>query len=179
MNKTLEFGAGSSIGNDTVFASPREWVWAKEGVGLTAVYDRKGYPTRNDLFFAVGWQVKTHRSAALGSTEPNSIIHLWVDSPRHEDNPTLNAVKQELVKALMNSGLHRMMQSKGYACDESHLRRTILLMQASRTTTVYKVKLTYSFPSLEEAITRVHADLGESVDETLQRFKTQLDALFA
>ena len=50
MSKTLEFGAGSSIGNDTVFASPREWVWAKEGPGLSAVYDRQGYPKRNDLW---------------------------------------------------------------------------------------------------------------------------------
>lgn len=108
------------------------------------------------------------------------LVRLWVDSPRYEDNPQLNDLKSELVTALMNSKLRDVMQSKGYGCDEFHLRRSNAKMQKTRTTTVFKVLTgeAHNWSSLEDAIRAVHADLGDAVNEVLRPFEKRLRQMF-
>jgi hypothetical protein len=176
----LEFRRGSSLGNDTVYASPQAWVRAAQGTGISAVYDDKGYPTRNDLFFAIGWLVRTSRDATRVDVAFGHRVDLWVDSSRAEDNPALNGVKREFVKALMGSELHRLIQDNGYQCDEDRLRRSDLQMQLTRTTTVFKIWLpdTVVGASPERNIETVHDSLGHSVSQVLSRFETRLNEHF-
>ena len=81
----LEFATGSSVGNDSVYASPRGWAWAKNGGGISAVYDQKGYPKQHEFFFALGWQVKTPpRMSSVTSTGDWRVAHAegWAQGSR-------------------------------------------------------------------------------------------------
>jgi hypothetical protein len=57
MINKVKFGYGSSLGNDSVYGAPSEWVWVRNGAGVSAAYDEKGYAKQRD-FFSVLWQVK-------------------------------------------------------------------------------------------------------------------------
>lgn len=173
----LEFANASMKANDSVFAAPREWVWAKSGFGVEAVY-KKGYPKLRDFHFAVGWEVYYPKHTPPDPADTNWAVSLFVDCPREEDNATLSALKRQLVDAFLQSDVRRIMQSKGYGCDERFLRRSDLQMRASRTTTVFKVvRGRHHWPSPEHAISIVHADLGATVNEVLQPFAPRLTAL--
>lgn len=179
MADILEFGSGSSLGNDSMYAAPRNWVWSRAGRGISVAYDNKGYP-RYPKVFGVGWQVNTPKHVLPGTHEFDSIVRLWVDSPRYEDNPPLNDLKCELVNALMHSELRGVMWAKGYRCDESSLRRTDEGMQKTKTTTVFKIiPRDHRWASPEEPIKMVHADLGQAVNEVLQAFTQRLETVFA
>jgi hypothetical protein len=175
----LDFARTIMRDTQCVWGAPRDWVWSKDGFGVAAPYDKRGYPKRPDFYFAVLWEIRTSTDAPTGVFRRT--VFLEVDCPVYDHNATLNTVKRQLVCALMDSDLRAVMLRKGYGCDQSSLRRSDARMQHSRTTAVYKVipGSNHNWPSPEEAIQRVHADLGESVDKTLHRFKNQLNAHFA
>ena len=180
MNEELEFGLGSSKGNDSAYAAPKAWVWAAEGSGISAVYDSKGYPLRPTPFFAVGWQVIAPREPARQSAESERIVRLWVDSPREEDSAELNALKREFVKAMMESDLRQAIRAHGFICDEAHLWRSDATMRRTRTTTIFKIELsqTEGSGSREESIKTVHAALAPLVHQVLSRFSDRLEGQF-
>jgi len=62
MSNSLDFGCGSSTGNDSVFGALRHWVRSKNGVGVEATYNR-GRPRKavEDFFFSVVWQIEVER----------------------------------------------------------------------------------------------------------------------
>src|SRR5437016_1198549 len=87
MSESLEFGKGSSKGNDSVYGAPRKWVRTKNGTGVEATYHR-GWPKEPDSFFAVLWQIEVERGQA-NKSESARTVRLQVCSSRYDKNPCL------------------------------------------------------------------------------------------
>ena len=177
MESTLEFARGSGY-TDNLYAAPREWVWGPQGHGISNAYDAEGKQKRIDLVFGVGWQVLIPKNTTRLDIGSDRRVFLWVDSPRDEDNGTLNALKRELVNDLMHSALHSVIQASGYQRDEKSLRRSDSQMRLHRTTSVFKIIPDTGSASPERNIATVHARLAPSVNQVLSPFRTRLNEHF-
>ncbi len=177
----LEFGTTDMKGNNGIFGQPPEWLWSMKGSAVSSVYDEKGYPRQPDCFFGVGWLVIFPKHPLAVTTESDFVVRLGVESPRHDFNATLNALKGEIVRAFMKSDFNRLILAKGYACDERYLRRTDLAIRDSRNTTVFKIAPghQHNWSSPEEAIGSVHGDLGKGANDVLLPFARRLNEYFS
>jgi len=82
MSQSLEFGDGSSTGNDSVFGAPSHWVRSKNGIGVKATYNR-GRAQRDveDAFFSIVWQIKIERDQAKNPKWANRQSASGITSP--------------------------------------------------------------------------------------------------
>ncbi|PYS66255.1 MAG: hypothetical protein DMF74_01595 [Acidobacteria bacterium] len=191
MSQSLEFGDGSSTGNDSVFGAPSHWVRSKNGIGVKATYNR-GRAQRDveDSFFSVVWQIKIERDQAKNPKWART-INLQVESPRHpaapkakgKGNSFLNDLKRQVVKALLTSEIGSLLQERGYRYDDSNGR--IISgdeekMKGRITITPLKVLLNESQVASkpEETIKAVHEAVGSSVEAVLQKFTEDLNNCF-
>src|ERR1700738_1563334 len=174
MSESLEFGYGSSVGNDSVFGAPKSWAKAKEGGGVDAAY--RGY-RRHRGFFDVIWQINVPKPAQPNKPESARRVRLQVESPTYDNDPSLNNLKREVIRALLDSNLRRLVREKGYSCDEARVRTSDAQIRNSKTTTLFSVMLdrTQSKATPEENIKAVHEALRQPVDAVLQRFVSRLD----
>lgn len=169
MPESLEFGYGSSVGNSSVFGAPKSWAKAKEGAGVNAAY--RGYRQHRG-FFDVIWQINIPK---------NRRVRLQVESPTYDNDPELNDLKREVIRALLDSNLRRLVREKGYGCDEARVKTSDVQIRNSKTTTLFIVLLddTQSKATAEENIQSVHEALREPVEAVLQRFAGRLDGYFS
>jgi serine/threonine protein kinase len=167
-------------GNNSVFGAPKTWVWTKHGIGIEATY-RRGRPKQPDSFFSVIWQLNGPRTPGqVNEPKWDCSIRLEVEAPRDHENSSLNALKCEVVSALLNSDLRRKVVANGYGCDERRVMTSDVHIQNHRTTTLFKVILPegQTKATAEENIEAVHNAVGSSVDAVLQRFAEKLKEQF-
>ncbi len=184
MSDSLEFGYGSSTGNNSVFGALKHWVRSKNGVSVGSTYNR-GRPRKvvEDSFFSVVWQIKVEKPGKVAKPEWARTIHLQVESPRHHTNSCLNNLKREVVRALLTSELGELLREEGYRYDDTHGRRISDdedQMKGCITITPLKVLLDESqvMSTPKETINAVHDIVGSSVDAVLQHFVEDLNKCF-
>ena len=191
MSQRLEFGDGSSTGNNSVFGAPRHWVRSKNGIGMKATYNR-GRAQRDveDSFFSIVWQIKIERDQAKNPKWART-VNLQVESPRHpaapkakgKGNSFLNDLKRQVVKALLTSEIGSLLRKRGYRYDDSNGRMISSdeeKMKGRITITPLKVLLKESQVASkpEETIRAVHEAVGSSVEAVLQKFTEDLNKCF-
>src|SRR6267142_3594402 len=97
VSESLEFGYGSSVGNNSVFGAPKSWAMAKDGAGVNAAY--RGY-RKHRGFFDVIWQINVPKPPQPHKPESARKVRLQVESPTYDKDPSLNTLKREVIKAL-------------------------------------------------------------------------------
>jgi len=150
---------------------------AKDGAGVNAAY--RGY-RKHRGFFDVIWQINVPKPPQPHKPESARKVRLQVESPTYDKDPSLNTLKREVIKALLDSELRRLVRAKGYGLDEARVRTSDLQIRNSKTTTLFSVVLdrTQSKANPEENIKAVHDALRQPVDAVLQRFAGRMDQHF-
>ncbi len=171
MSNSLEFAFGSSTGNDSVFGALRHWVQSSNGIGVEATYNR-GRPKKavEDSFFSVVWQVKVEKPGQAKNPMWARTVHLQIESPRHNKQPSLNDLKREMIKGLLAADLGALAQNNGYEYDDRVGRRTSDdQIRARITITPFKLVLDDSQAKAEpkEMIKAAHNAVGWKVDAVL------------
>src|SRR5439155_17997040 len=135
-----------------------------------ATYDRDGRPQEPNVF-AVLWKIKVAKEKPGQERKPERTrtVRLQVDSPRYNENSSLNELKRKVIRALMTSGLPRLVREKGYGYDDSHVRTSDAQIQDHMSVTLFKILVDdrQLKSSLEETIKTVHNAVGWSVDEVM------------
>src|SRR5882762_8490552 len=116
MLEKIEFGRGKSVGNDSWFGAPNSWVWTSAGIGVSAAYEW-GRPTSSD-FFALIWQVNVAKEGQPDKPAWMRNVRLQLESARYNENATLNNLKRDVIRSLLNSRLPRIVREKGYTYDD-------------------------------------------------------------
>ena len=125
MSPPLKFMCGSSTDNDWIKGSADGWEWSTRGAG---------YEDERD-FFSVHWQIDLPRGF-FPDRQVNSwkgrfpnwqidtpknhpratriAVLLHVASPRHDIDPALNDLKQEVIEAMLNSAVKQQVRVNGF-----------------------------------------------------------------
>jgi|SRR5579884_2089700 len=151
---------GESLGGPLEKSVPDEWDWSKND----------GEYTNHRDFFSVHWEVQER--------DPNS-IRLHVESPRYEKDPFLNNLKQEVVNAILNSNIAKVVQHSGYQYKRGS-KVSSSDVQKYKSTEPFRIVLTdkQRKPTTEQDIDLVHRAIGPHVNQIVQRFTKRLNQHF-
>jgi putative zinc finger/helix-turn-helix YgiT family protein len=169
MSECLQFECGEDAHNDYVMGYLESWERARDGGGY-----RKGRD-----FFSVHWQVNVPKAGEVSGPQGVRIIRLHVESPRATDDPLLNAIKRDLIKALLASTIPRLLEGKGYGYEVGR-RTSNAQIQQNKSTEAFRVVLAahQGKPTSQDNISLVHDAIGSVVDEVVQRFAERLNQRF-
>ena len=157
----LEYATGRSAHNGWVAGAPRNWT---AGTGLRGVAPACTAEVTGVGFIYVIWQVNVPKPG---------IVRLQVSSPTETRDPTLNKLKQEVVKALLESDLRRVL-GLHWQIDERFCRTSEAQLRENKASTLFKIVLDNkdddgSEQRIRTNIQLVHAVGGGSVYAVLQR----------
>ena len=154
------FESNSSIDGPYEFGYEAGWHWSRS---------KGSYDTGTD-FFWVHWEI---------SDSSPSHVKLHVESPNAATDLALNAIKQEVVKALIASGLQSSLKRHGYKCVVGSKAKPGFIAQ-HKSTQAFRIDLIEEQrQSTHQAnIEMVNGVAGKFIREVLQRFATRINPHF-
>jgi hypothetical protein len=167
MSDILDFGQGRSKNNNSAFGAPQRWVRTKDGVGIKATYNG-GVPKNPEFFFSVIWQINMQKPSQAKNPESPRTVRLELEAPRYDNNRSLNDLKREVGKALLDSDFCGAAEAADYECIPGR-RRSDDYMRENLTTTLFRVIIAEHQikPAAEHNIQAVHDTLHPYVDQVL------------
>ncbi|PKQ30403.1 MAG: hypothetical protein CVT60_00040 [Actinobacteria bacterium HGW-Actinobacteria-10] len=102
-------------------------------------------------------------------------MRLHVESPRYEDDPELNGIKQELISALLSAELETAVHESGFGYELGR-RLSDLSIQRYKCSEVFRVVVqdARSQGSHAANIRMVHNAVGGIVEGVLERFRNRV-----
>lgn len=147
------------------YGQPTEWEWTRNG----------GSYSRKRDFFRVHWEVHHPEE----NPELAESVRLHVESPDHATDPELNAIKQQIVGALLESRLKSVAEanSLGYKTGKYISLENI---RRNRCTEALRVIVSeeHRHNTPQQNIERIHARLGAEVELVLHPFFSTLNRQF-
>ena len=126
-----------------------------------------------------GTSAGTPKAGKVNTLEYAGIIRLHIESPRYDEDPSLNDLKREVIEALLASKVGQVARQKGYSY-EVGARTAVAQIQRNKSTEAVRVLVAESQlkPTHEENIKALHSAVGSAVDEVPQNFADRLNEHF-
>lgn len=155
----MYYNRGALVGGSFTQGLERRWDWTKNG---------GNYHQHRD-FFSVHWEVQDR--------DPHS-IRLHVEAPSQERDPILNAVKHDVIAALLASKIGLVVRQSGHDYLPGP-RTSEAAMRRYKCTEAFRVVWrTGSKATVEQKIAAVHEAIGPHVETVLDDFAARLRAYF-
>lgn len=138
------------------------WEWEKNG---------GNYKDGRD-FFSIHWEIQ-HKSP--------DIVRFHVTSPNYTADPSLNNIKLNLVKSILeNKDIFFCFSSRGFFCEPGKMISKASI-QDNKSTEAFKIKLKESQKAntARENIVVVHREVTKSLNPILDKFCSQLKICFS